>query len=290
MITRRSVLAASVAARLLPLARPNGVLAELPVTTKLGVVYGEVDGVELLLDLYCPPSRAEPRPAVVLLHSGAMMFGSRAELSDHAMAMAKAGYVAFNIDYRLVDAAGRNAWPAQLDDAQRAVRWVRANAATYGVDPERICAYGHSAGGNLAAQLGMRDTRDNGDPALTTFSSRVACVIDLAAETDLTIPSMVPNGDAIFVLLLGGTPEEVPDAYRDLSPITHVDAETAPFLIFHGADDEFVSVVHSRRLTDALHEAGIAVIYAEFPRAGHFVWLEWERSSLETLAFLERHR
>ena len=289
MITRRAVLAASVAAPVLPLARSSDVGAELPVTTTLGVVYGEVDGEKLLLDVHHPTDPADPRPAVVLLHSGAMMFGSRAELSEHAMAMAAAGYVAFNIDYRLVDATGRNPWPSQLDDAQRAVRWVRANAATYGVDPERICAYGHSAGGNLAAQLGMRDTRDNSDPALASFSSRVACVVDLAAETDLTIPSMVPNGEAIFVLLLGGTPEEVPEAYRDLSPITHVDGETAPFLIFHGADDEFVSVLHSRRMTDALHDAGIEVIYAEFPRAGHFVWRDWERSSLETLAFLERH-
>ena len=81
----------------------------------------------------------------------------------------------------------------------------------------------------------------------------------------------------------------MPDAYRNLSSITHVDGETAPFLIFHGTDDEVVSVEHSWRMTDALHDAGIAVMYAEFPRAGHFVWRQWERSSLETLAFLERH-
>jgi dienelactone hydrolase len=86
--------------------------------------------------------------------------------------------VVFNINYRL--AFGReNTWPAQLDDVQRAVRWVRKNAVQYGVDPARIGAMGASAGGHLVCMLGLVETRDNSDPALAGFSSRVKCVVDI---------------------------------------------------------------------------------------------------------------
>ena len=113
----------------------------------------------LLLDVYRPPARPAPRPAMVLVHGGGMWTGSRADMADPARHLARAGYVAFAVDYRLVDAAAaRHRWPAQLDDVQLAVRWVRANAGRYGVDPERVGAYGWSAGGQLAALLGTRDT------------------------------------------------------------------------------------------------------------------------------------
>jgi acetyl esterase/lipase len=132
------------------------------------------------------------------------------------MKLALAGYVTFSADYHLFNEInGANPWPAQLDDAQRAVRWVRANAATYGVDPERVATYGHSSGGTLAAALGMRETRDDSDPALAGISSRVDCVVDLSGDTDLTIPYPDPMWDEINAAMLGGTPQEVPEAYRD---------------------------------------------------------------------------
>lgn len=267
----------------------QGATPTTDIIQEIGVAYGESDGAPLLLDVARPALDAVVRPAVILIHGGAMMFSDRSDLSAHAAALAAAGYVTFNIDYRLLDEAGNNPWPAQLDDAQRAVRWVRANAERYGVDPDRICAFGHSAGGLLAAQLGTRDTRDNSDPSLAGFSSRVACVIELAGEMDMSIPSLIPDGDAITENLLGGTPVEVPDAYRDLSPITHVDGKTAPFLILHGANDELVSVDHARQMAGALHAAGIEVVYAEYPAADHFVWLDWQMSEPLTLAFLQQH-
>ena len=130
-----------------------------------GVVYGTVEDEPLLLDVFRPPARATAQPAVVLVHGGGMWTGSRADMADPARQLAQAGYIAFAVDYRLVDvASGRHPWPAQLDDVQHAVRWVRANAARYGVDPERVGAYGWSAGGQLAALLGTRDTRDAASP------------------------------------------------------------------------------------------------------------------------------
>ena len=219
------------------------------------------------------------------------MSGTRADASivEPARRLAETGYVAFSIDYRLLQQwDGRNAWPVPLGDVQRAVRWVRANAPTYGVDPERVAAYGVSAGGGLAAHLGVRETRDNADPELARYSSRVACVVDLAGPTDGTIPTSNPGDLEFAAAFLGGTFAEIPDVYRDASPLSHVDNETAPFLIVHGTLDTVVPVEHGRRLAATLRKAGIAVDYVEFPDAAHDVF-GWDRIGPLTLNFLDRH-
>jgi acetyl esterase/lipase len=129
MTTRRSVLVASVAAPLLPLARPTRALAALSFTTEENVAYDTVDGEELLLDVYSLPDRAEPLPAVVLLHPGAWTAGvadrTARNMKLAAENLAEAGYVAFNADHRLTTIPRRSFWPDQLDDVQRLVRWVR---------------------------------------------------------------------------------------------------------------------------------------------------------------------
>jgi acetyl esterase/lipase len=234
-----------------------------------GLVYGVAGGERLLLDLYQPLTGAGPRAAVLLIHGGGMWTGTRADMGDPARGLARAGFMAICIDYRLVDAAsGRNRWPAQLDDAQRAVRWIRANAGRIGVDPQRIAAYGWSAGGQLAALLGMRETRDDSDPALAGFSSRVACVIDLAGDVDLAAYPAPPARDEV-IALLGGTQAEVPEQYGDASPLSWIDGSTVPFLVIHGLRDDVVPVEQSRRLVAALRSAGVDVELAELPDVGH---------------------
>jgi len=252
-----------------------------------GVAYGTVKDEPLLLDVYRGRARAAPRPAVVLVHGGGMWTGTRADMANPARQLARAGYVAFAVDYRLVDlATGRHGWPAQLDDVQRAVRWVRANAARYGVDPARVGAYGWSAGGQLAALLGTRDTRDLAAP-LAAYPSRVACVVDLAGDVDLAAYTSPPELHEV-VALLGGTPAQVPERFRDASPLSWIDARTAPFMVVHGALDDVVPVAQSRRLVSALRAAGVEVEYRELPDAGHGD-LDWSRVGPAALAFLGRH-
>lgn len=252
-----------------------------------GVIYGTADDQPLLLDVYRPPSRTTPRPAVVLVHGGGMWTGSRAHMADPARQLARAGYVTFAVDYRLVDAAAaRHRWPAQLDDVQRAVRWVRASAVRYDVDPERVGAYGWSAGGQLASLLGTRDTRDL-TLANATHSSRVACVVNLAGDVDLAAYTLPPALDEV-VALLGGNSAEVPERYRDVSPLSWIDARTVPFLVIHGLQDDVVPIAQSRRLVAALRAAGIEVQYTELPNAGHGD-LTWSRVGSAALAFLGRH-
>jgi acetyl esterase/lipase len=252
-----------------------------------GVVYGIVNGESLLLDVYRTRPSGNSRPAVILIHGGGMWTGSRTHMEQSARQLAQAGYVAFSVDYRLVDAvAGCHRWPAQLDDVQRAVRWVRAHAEDYGVEPERIGAFGWSAGGQLAALLGTRDTRDVTAP-MASYSSRVSCVVDLAGDVDLAAYTDPPELHEV-VALLGGTVQEVPERYRDASPLTWIDVRTAPFLVIHGAQDDVVPIEQSLRLVAALQAAGVDVRYVEQADAGHSD-LTWDRVGPQTLAFLGRH-
>ena len=271
-----------------------------PLQIQYDIAYGEADGQKLLLDVFRPNKQKENtgqkvQPAVIFIHGGAWEVGSKSELRDLAIEFAKLGYVGFSADYRLVNKNG-NHYPAQLDDVQRAVRWIRANADKYRVDPDRIGALGLSAGGHLVALLGTRETRDNRDPALAKYSSRVNCVVDMFGPTDLIThfsskTSPGTDEEAILVNFLGKTPTEAPELYRDASPLYHIDRQTSPFLIFHGAIDELVSVDQSRRFYQALLQAGIEATYIEFPDEGHgFSKKEnLEKFLMETLAFFNRH-
>jgi acetyl esterase/lipase len=258
------------------------------VETQRGVAYGEMDGEQLLLDAYLPPAREAPRPAVILIHGGGWTSGSRSDMGVAAKELAEAGYVAFSIDHRHLDTVmAQNLWPAQLDDVQRAVRWVRTRAREYGVDPERLGAYGWSAGGHLAAMLGVRDTRANSDPDLAAYPSRVNCVVCLAGDVDFSVPQTDATFGQDLAVFLGGTPEEQPEAYRDASPLTWVDAMSAPFLIIHGGLDDAILIDQSRRMATALNEAGVAVGYIALPSVSHNGVGTWDITGPLTLAFLE---
>ena len=293
MPTRRAVLlSAALAPLLASLDKASAQEATPEIGFERGVVYGEVDGQELLLDVARPPHGDEPRPAMIVIHGGFLVVGGRGDIVQITAELARAGYVAVSIDYRLFsETTGANPWPAQLDDAQRAVRWVRASAGSYGVDPDRIGAIGHSAGGQLASMLGVRETREETDPELAAFSSRVQCVVSIAGYVDLTVPYTYPDIDALTAATLGGTEDSPPSeaAYDDFSAISFVDEQTAPFLLFHGARDDLVPVEHSRRMAEALHEQGVEVVYAEFPDVEHFGITGWPLIGPHTLAFLDRH-
>ena len=129
-------------------------------------LYGQAVSVEngryvpnLKLDIYHPANQgASLRPAIVLIHGGRWTSFDKSTMHGTGEFLARAGYVAFAVDYRLFHGA-ENSWPAQLDDLQRAVHWIRANAAKHGVNPDHIGAFGHSAGAQLACLLCMEDTR-----------------------------------------------------------------------------------------------------------------------------------
>jgi acetyl esterase/lipase len=144
------------------------------------VVYATVNGTELHLDVYEPADRGTAlSSAIILIHGGGWTDFDKSTMRGMGQFLAGHGFVAFSVDYRLFHGKD-NPWPAQLDDVQRAVRWIRANASKYGVNPQKMGAFGHSAGAQLASLLGMEDTRDNSDPALAKYSSKVQAVVDVS--------------------------------------------------------------------------------------------------------------
>jgi acetyl esterase/lipase len=224
------------------------------------VVYATVNGTALHLDVYEPPDRGtQARPAVILIHGGNWTSFDKSTMSGMGRFLSRSGFVAFAVDYRLFDGKD-NRWPAQLDDVQRAVRWVRANAAKYGVDPQHIGAFGHSAGAQLAELLGMEETRDNSDAALAKYSSKVQAVVDMSGPSDFTTDHDA-DGDAFLTSFLGGDYAKHPELWREASPVFHVAKDNAPFLIMHGTQDKEVPISQAQELNDKLSAAGVPVSF-----------------------------
>jgi len=198
------------------------------------VPYGP-HGERNLLDLYVPEESSSPRAVVVCIHGGGWSGGGKEDYSWMAESLVSRGFAAASITYRF--------WPqwlcpAAMDDAQRAVRWLRRNAGQYHLDPKRFGAIGGSAGGHLAAYLGLTETRDNSDPELAAYSSRVQCVVDCYGPVDL-VQIMSSESAHIVEGFIGkplspGTEAE----YRQASPSYLIPADPPPFLIVHGALDD----------------------------------------------------
>jgi acetyl esterase/lipase len=178
------------------------------------------------------------------------------------MAAATGNYVGASINYRLTDEA---AWPAQIHDCKAAIRWLRANAAKYHIDPERIGVIGSSAGGHLVAMLGVTGGVEALEGSLgehSGVSSRVACVVDLYGPTDLTdMPEREARRPGSPVAkLVGGPVQDRRETAREASPVTYVSSDDPPMLIIHGTADPTVPFDQSTRLEKALKAAGVSVL------------------------------
>jgi acetyl esterase/lipase len=258
-------------------------------TVQDNVIYAKVNGTELHLDVYEPAgTNTKPRPAVILIHGGGWTAFDKSTMRGMGGFLSRSGLVAFSVDYRLFK-AGENRWPVQLDDVQRAVRWVRANASKYGVDPDHVGSFGHSAGAQLAALLGMEDTRDNSDPALAKYSSRVQAVVDVSGPSDFT-RDHDPDGDQFLTNFLGAPFSQNPQAWRDASPVFHVSKKDAPFLIFHGTKDDNVPIAQAQELYDKLNAAGVPVSFVKVDDVHTFRTPEARMQlALETREFFSRY-
>ncbi|MGX5656655.1 alpha/beta hydrolase fold domain-containing protein [Geodermatophilus nigrescens] len=263
-----------------------------------GVPYAALPGARPLeLDLYLPAGDG-PHPVVLFLHGGGWRLGSRRSggpafpartLFERAAA---AGIAVASADYRL---SGEARWPAQLSDAKAAVRWLRARAHELGIDGDRVAAWGESAGGHLAALLGLvTDPELEGDVGVTGPSSAVVAVAAWYPPTDLVgfagdVGADPADATTREAQLLGAAPADAPDAAAEASPLTHVSAGAPPFLLLHGRADRFVPCVQSERLADALRAAGADVALHTYAGADH-MWLGAPEAAADaldrTVAFL----
>lgn len=228
-------------------------------------------GNQTLIIAY-PKTRTGKLPAVLHFHGGGFRQGAAEEKT--ALLFAKAGFVGISVNYRL---SGEAIFPAAVHDCKTAVRWVRANAAKYGIDPDRIGAFGGSAGGHLALILGMSggDTYLEGDGPHREFSSRVKAVVDNYGPTDFMKMNDFPGDmdhnaakspESTFI---GGAIQENPALVKKANPITYVDPTDPPTLILHGENDRSVPFNQSELMVAALAKAGVVHKLIPVKNAGH---------------------
>lgn len=226
------------------------------VTYLPGVTYCKVGDVELKIDLAKPTKVATPRPCILVIHGGGWRGGDRSVHSDAVIKLADQGYVAATVSYRLVPSAR---FPAQIEDVKAAVRFLRANAKEYSLDPNKIGAIGFSAGAHLSMLLGTMDKEDGleGEGGNLEHSSKVQAVVAFFGPTDLAAddyPEIVVG--MLDDLVDSKGPESIP-AKKKASPITYVSKGDAPTLIFHGTKDKLVPWNQATKMADALDKHGV---------------------------------
>jgi acetyl esterase/lipase len=217
------------------------------------------------LDVYVPTPRDAPRPAVLVIHGGSWREDSdRDGMSEPAARLAEAGYVAFNVEYR--GTPGDGAFPGAVQDVLCALAFIRSNAARWNVDPDRIAAYGYSAGGHLASMLGVAADVPSVQPTCAAGATGpVVAVVSGAGPQDL----LLFDDAAPLVDFLGGGKREARAVWIEASPITHVRVGAPPFLLIAGDDDWFVDVEHARAMKTALASVGVTSKLLVIPGGGH---------------------
>jgi acetyl esterase/lipase len=219
------------------------------------------------LDLYLPEKADGPLPVVVWVHGGAWRQGSKSGCPG--VFLVPKGFAVASIGYRLSQHAP---FPAQIEDCKAAIRWLRANAAKYHLDPDHVGAWGASAGGHLVALLGTTgDLKElEGKDGNLKESSKVQCVVDWFGPTDFRpVAERDRNPQSVIGQLLGGPPTERKKEAALASPLAHVHKGCPPFLIMHGDQDRTVPLAASERLAAALEKAGVPVTLVKLEGAGH---------------------
>jgi acetyl esterase/lipase len=220
------------------------------------VVYGKGGGEELKLNISRPKAGAKNLPCVVFIHGGGWAAGDRTAHDDATWNMARAGYVSATVGYRL---APKHRFPAQVHDVKAAIRYLRAHADKYGLDPRRIGVCGFSAGAHLSMMLGVTDKDDGleGEGGWPEQSSAVQAVVAFFGPTNLAATDLPEATKPILAGFLGGTVEEKRAEYKRASPVTYVDAGDAPTLIFQGTKDPLVPHTQAYVMVDAMTKAGV---------------------------------
>jgi acetyl esterase/lipase len=233
------------------------------------VTYCTAGAVPLLMDVYEPPLRdAQPAPIAVYIHGGGWQTGDKSWITRIVPPeiLVGRGYVVASVNYRL---APTYHWPAQIEDVKCAIRYLRASAAQYHLDPARIGVWGESAGGHLAALLGLTDAGAgfDGQGGYADQSSAVQAVVDISGPSDFSLIEPNPLNTLQAFLLLGRTPDAA--VVRAVSPVTYARQDAPPFLIYHGNQDDLVSPTHAQKLYAALQAAGAPVSLVMVQHAGH---------------------
>ena len=248
------------------------------------------------LDLFRPKyPRSKSMPCIVFIHGGGWQRGNKMGGGDVVMPFVTSQrFVGVSVTYRL---SGEAKWPAQLHDCKAAIRWLKANAKTFNINPDRICVWGTSAGGHLASMLGVT----SGDTLLEgkigkhlDQDSSVKCVISWFGPSELLrmndFPSDIDHDAPVSPesRLIGGPIQRLKPIARQASPVSHVDAKDSPILLMHGDKDKLVPIDQSVRFDKVLKAKGVESVMIKVQGAGHGVFQHPEVNN-RIRSFLERY-
>jgi acetyl esterase/lipase len=241
----------------------------------IDVTYSQVDKEDLKLDLAYPKDAKGPFPAVVCVHGGGWHAGNRKGYTSLIKEYAQNGYVGVTVSYRL---APKHKFPAPVQDVKAAVRWLRAHAAEYKIDPNKIGAIGDSAGGHLVSMLAVTSAEDGFDGE-EKESCRIQAVVPVYAPFDLVTgwkrsETDQPKFEGNYVRFamtqfLGGKIDDIPETYKKASPVTYVTRDDPPVLLIHGTKDLLVGIDQSELMETKLKDAGVSVEFVKIDGAGH---------------------
>ena len=245
------------------------------------IAYKKPGGEKQLLDAYVPNGK-KPLPTVLVVHGGAWTTGDKNQLRDYATSLAKRGYAAFAINYRL---APQHKHPAQIEDCRDAVRWLRTEGVKkYRVDASRIGAIGYSAGGHLVSMLAVTGLNKKDDPKGIGTRINVACAGGAPVEF-----RSFPGRANFLGFWLGGPRDEFPKVYHDASPMAHITKDDAPILFYHGGLDLLVNQTDVRNMSAALKKSGIDSVYHHVRGAEHLGAAVDEKALTAAYDFIDKH-
>lgn len=250
--------------------RPQYVLDQDVVFAQVGDWFGNVTR-SLKMDVIYPKPAGDPLPCLVWICGGAFVQMNIGVHLPHLMELAKGGFVVASVEYRTSNQAR---FPAPLEDVKSAIRYLKAHAARYGIDPKRFGVMGESAGGYLAAMAALTENLpefSQGEYLEHSDAVQAACTWYLPSalgEMVEEVPEHLRSA-APEALLLGVDPARDPQLAKKASPLTYVTKDAPPFLLIHGTDDHTVPVRHSEKMYEALSQCGADVTFLKLEGADH---------------------
>lgn len=268
------------------------------VTLETNLVFGTGGKQPLHLDLTRPKQGDGPFPALVMVHGGGWLGGDKESLRSFMYHFSQQGIVCISIEYRL---APKSTFPAAVEDVKCAVRWLRANAAKYHLDPTRIGALGGSAGAHLVAFLGTTNGEKQweGTGGNEKQSSSICAMVCMSGPYDL--PLLYRNSvkqkeeeargiRQAMEAFLGGTPEQAKAQYKAASPISHASKKSIPTMLTHGPNDTLVPIEQSEVFSARLQKVGAEVEFFRMEGAGHADFgTKPEEAVARITAFVQKH-